>query len=49
MKHLNSSAFSLVELTLALGIAAFCFDYRLRFGACWRADESQRDFPDCCY
>ena len=50
MKKLPAEgAFSLVEVTLALGIAAFCLIAVFGFGAGRGADEPQRHFPDCCY
>ena len=42
-------AFSLVEVTLALGIRRLLLNCSLRLDARRRADKSQRDFSDCCY
>ena len=50
MKKLTvAAAFSLVELTLAIGIAAFCLIAVFGLVPVGRANKPQRHFPDCCY
>ena len=50
MKKRSTAGFSLIELTLALGIAAFCLIAVFGFliPHCG-ADKSQCDFSYCCY